>query len=364
MATKPWAGKLRATLRYARYRLRDVWTEAARLILHLILVVCGLVAIWIPTKHQDVFSLASPSEYFVFGFVDNNVHLNWPAIWLSVALLVGVGDYFATNIKRVFEPRARDLAALLERLALTHAEIALQAAQVSRLAEGGLATPGELEAALIKMLANIDSLVAKHVDTISKTDVVTSNVMLMFDPADIDGRKWRHREPELLRQRIYAEDGCDSGCRAWLLLEVQSPASSKQMSLTPLTIRVHPTPKLSAPGAGVAVHGGIATARGVAPPVLEGINDVTRIEFAPELPASARAAAEAHFKAIKLVNSFISVPLVHGDAVVGVLNVNSSGFYLAGWTEQQRATVQAVLLPAVAPLAEVGYHLRRSKYEV
>jgi hypothetical protein len=331
------------------------------------MVACAAGMAIVPIQDPQALTLAPPHQYVLFGVVNDAITANRPAFLFLFFAFVAVGDYWAVNLKRFLEPRRRDVLKAMAQASRIHLEVGELAARVQDLAAAKPSAADERNAAdsaILKMLAAVEGLLGSYMDTVSKSDRVTSNVMIAIDPRGMGAAEREALEKQLLVERLYSGDNCElADCIAWLRLSVRSAATTEEYDLKDIAFRIHRTPTRCIPGAGLAYHWGRHYLAGTAAYRFAAVNDVFRIEFPAGLGDKAQAEAKAHFEELGgKIRSFASLPLSVGDGVVGVHNVNSSGYFLAGYTQQQRSVFESLVFPALRDLASVVCSLRRGTH--
>lgn len=357
--------------RYWSIRKREIKRSLLRLLLHIIAVICSTGAILLPLFFRDYFKMATPYEYFLFGYHNSILQINWIAVLFVFILFIGTGDYILVNIKRILEPSPTSIGSMLGKTARVHLKSGLLCAD-------SLATSFELaktdidkakkvlKHSLQQLLDSMDSIVQNHMDTVEKDDCITSNLFVALIPNEFDGRRWKPLEKNLKEERLYAEDGCEStNCIAWVRLVVQSHNSLDSFNLSQISFRINKQPTLAIPGVGNAYHIGLSYIQNDNLDIgISAINDVTRIQWPADKSNLMQKKAIEHFNNIDKIKSFISIPLISFDEVIGILNINSISYYLAGRSGQQRSVMENLIFPCIPYLADMLQSLRRLAYGV
>ncbi len=355
---------------YWSVRKREIQRKSFRFFLHIVFVICSVGVILLPLFFQDDFKLIKPHEYFFFGYQNNISHINWIAVLFIFIFIIGTSDYIFVNIKRSLEPSPKDIGSMLEKTAQVHLESGIlctnSLASSFELAKTNYIKKAKklLNLQLQKLLDSIDSIVKNHMDTVEINDCITSNLMVTLTRKNFDdGRKWNPLEKKLKSENLY-EDGCDSKdyITTWMRLVIQSHNSLESFKLNQIAFRIHKQPTLALPGAGSAYYNGLHYIQNDNLDLLiSAINDIMRIQWPASIPHSIRKNAIKHFNDIK-IKSFISIPLVRLDEVVGILNVNSSNYYLAGYSDQQRSVMGSLIFPCIPHLANMLKNWRELEY--
>ena len=345
---------------------RHLGRRLGRVLLHGGLAVCALIATALPILRPAAFVLDPPRHLFVLAVTAYGVAWNKTGILWLVAVVAGAVEYFVVNVKRYLEPHEPERTNALVEVG----ELQLRISHVSRAACGQAKVRDNqakerLLRALGQILDGVDLLVANRMDTVGPGDIVTSNVMAALEPKAFDTQAWAQVDTALRPRMVYSEDGCDGDYVAWLRLIAQSHRSETAFELREIALRVHAHPRRIAPGAGLAFHYGRHYVENAEQDLrVVPVNDVDRIEWPQGASPKMQQEAANHFAAINSLRSFVSVPLVRDQNVVGILNINGSGYFLAGRAPSQLAMLRILVLPLLSDLADVLVSWRELEYGI
>lgn len=356
-------------IRYWSIRKKEFAKGVLRFLLHMMEIGCvGGMAI-LPLLYPDTFSLEK-FNYFIFYFYQDTLRVNYLGTLFVAIIILGGGDYYILNLKRIWEPSRKELGSMLEHSATLH----LKSAKLCTTALAAIDVINEknkqkakyyLMKSMQQILNAIDELVKNYMDTVSEDDKITSNIMIVLKQEYFqDRRTWNPILNKLESERIYSKDSCDNeSCTAWLRLIAQCHNSKEHFFIDKFVLRVNKNPILSIAGAAIAYHYGIKFIENEDEDLrLSTVNDVYRIKWPTGIENSAQYEASAHFEKLKFIKSFISVPLTRLSDVVGILNVNSSGFYLAGRSIQQRSILKNLIFPSLSHLSDIIFQWRNLEY--
>lgn len=363
-----WYKELSVQFRSIRYNSIEFRATAVRFSLHALDVLAVLALTIVIERKADDLGFESPHQLFVIGS-DNTgaVFLNWPAIWVVIFTLVSLFLYWLVNIYRFMDPKSSSIEAL-DQISATQLEISLMSrktAEIASLSTDDIAID-ELRASIKSSLDSIDFMVQNFMDSVVEKNLVTSNLMLSINTESIDGRTRIALNRKFNNFFVYNDDKCVNDYVALLSLEVESPNSEANIQLGNVAFRVHPKMIYSIPGAGFAYHKGKDYAQQASREFeLVAINDINKIQFTDpnNSPKALIEAAKKHFDSRQEIKSFVSIPLFRNKEVVGILNINSSDYYLGGRTKEQRAFLKTIIYPIIDPISEMAYHLRSKLYE-
>jgi len=327
---------------------------------------CEVVKETFPTA----FALVAPHEYALFGLGGGEIHLNWPVVGFTVLFLVGAFDYILLNFADVLKPKISDLRKVHHDCAA--AQYLFSDSMITAISAGhewnrsnGKEIMRVLDRTLDSAISSLERQISNFMDNVSKSDVISANIMTTLRPNHFGPESWSTIERMLDAERLYSDDGCDSHtCIAWLRIDYQSPKSSKVVNLRPMSLRVHQDRDQCVGGAGQAFHWGELFMRARNEPVqYVAVNDVNEIVHRGKQPEDAQREAQQHFRKHASIRSFVSLPLVFADEVVGILNINSSEYYVGGYWREQGEVFEAIVIPWLPLLAELVFLRRRVQYE-
>ncbi|MDD2942523.1 MAG: hypothetical protein PHC51_06080 [bacterium] len=359
---------------YWRITLRNITKAAPRGALHIFTFITTTYIVFLPLAHSNSFQ-SDPSQfqyYFIGATPQNTLAFNKFPLLLLIASIADYIFYHCTYLQMFKTVTTQHVLLASEDIAqscLVTNKIARDAVELTLGRKGASLDKKQkckhLSSAIKVTLNSIDDLIKKFGQN-SRYDYISSNVMIFLGHEGLDGRKTQMVKQGLETKNMYSDFLClkNESC-GWLQVRFESKNSAKKYKMNGNSLLVHKELCRVAPGACNAYYVGkdllLPNSRNDRPLQFVKINDVNRIDFQGEHRTELQREARELFKGVDIL-SFICFPLIYADEVVGVLNINSSNYFVGGMNNEDSAIINSIVLPSLDSLSSLVFEWRTLRY--
>lgn len=352
----------------ANKRLHIRWFEL--LLCHGVVILSTVTCTLMPIFNNNIFE-KNKYKYLIFGISDGDLILNLYAIIYCASVVLFSISYILTNIKFRFGLNKKNLFNMLKQSADLHykygifSTTAIVKARYEK--DNNIDNPiKQLKQTLTYQLGQTNKLISAFLDTVEKNDIITSNIMVSLANEKIPGKRKLAKDLSKIKANyIYKSDvPSDSECECWLQVIAECQNSRQFLNLSGRSMYVHKDPTKAIFGAPEAWH--LGCIMNDSDPGEECrysvVNDVEAIGWPESSSEDIKLEAKQYFKKAKHIKSFVSIPLIRADEVVGVLNINSSNYFLFGPSKEQNIIFDTLVVPSLASIADTLHLWREYKY--